>query len=36
MDMDRLNLQKLIEGEFKEQYQATTKNKSAALKILRA
>jgi hypothetical protein len=34
MDMDRFNLKKLNEGEVKEQYQATIKNKFSALENL--
>jgi hypothetical protein len=34
MDMDRFNLKKLNEGEVKEQYQVTTKNRFSALENL--
>jgi hypothetical protein len=34
MDMDRFNLKKLSEGEVKEQYRVTIKNKFAALENL--
>jgi hypothetical protein len=35
MHMERFNLKKLNEGEVKEQYQVTIKNKFAALENLR-
>jgi hypothetical protein len=35
MDMDRFNLKKLNEGEVKEQYQVTIKNRFSALENLR-
>jgi hypothetical protein len=35
MDMDGFNLKKLNEGEVKEQYQVTTKNRFSALENLR-
>jgi hypothetical protein len=34
MDMDRFNLKKLNEGEVKEQYQVTIKNRFSALENL--
>jgi hypothetical protein len=34
VDMDRLNLKKLNEGEVKEQYQVTIKNRFSALETL--
>jgi hypothetical protein len=35
MDMERFNLKKLDEGEFKERYQVTIKNRFTALENLR-
>jgi hypothetical protein len=34
MDMDRLNIKKLNEGEIKEQYQVTMKNRVSSLENL--